>query len=95
MENKTRRMCFNLNGLLGGVIATLLLLSILAFLTIQAIAVQKANATNFYELEDDMKLAIQEMDERFMLENYELEEFYIKARRADIYDLEMAILWSS
>jgi hypothetical protein len=50
---------------------------------------------DFYELEEDMKLAIQEMDERFMLENYELEEFYIKARRADIYDLEMAILWSS
>ncbi len=52
MENKTRRMCFNLNGLLGGIIATLLLLAILAFLTMQAIAVQKANATNFYEVKD-------------------------------------------
>jgi hypothetical protein len=51
-ENKTRRMCFNINGLLGGVLATLLLLGILGFLTINAIAVQKANATNFYEVQD-------------------------------------------
>jgi hypothetical protein len=51
-ENKTRRMCFNLNGLLGGILATVLLLSILAFLTMQAIAVQQANATNFYEIQD-------------------------------------------
>jgi hypothetical protein len=62
MENKTRRMCFNLNGLLGGVIATLLLLSILAFLTIQAIAVQKANATNFYELEDETNIQMRSVD---------------------------------
>jgi len=51
-ENKTRRMCFNLNGLMGGVIATLLLLAILGYLTMQAISVQHANATNFYELKD-------------------------------------------
>ena len=52
MENKTRRMCFNINGLLGGILATVLLLAILAFLTIQAIAVQKAEATNFYKIDD-------------------------------------------
>ena len=51
-ENKTRRMCFNINGLLGGILATVLLLSILVFLTIQAIGVQQANATNFYEIQD-------------------------------------------
>jgi hypothetical protein len=62
MENKTRRMCFNLNGLLGGVIATLLLLSILAFLTIQAIAVQKANATSFYELNDETNIQMRSVD---------------------------------
>jgi hypothetical protein len=62
MENKTRRMCFNLNGLLGGVIATLLLLSILAFLTIQAIAVQKANATSFYELQDETNIQMKSTD---------------------------------
>ncbi len=56
MENKTRRMCFNINGLLGGVIATLLLLSILGYLTYLAIGVQQANATNFYELKDAAKI---------------------------------------
>ncbi len=51
-ENTTRRMCFNINGLLGGILATLLLLSIVAFLTVQAIAVQKESATKFYEIQD-------------------------------------------
>jgi hypothetical protein len=51
-ENKTRRMCFNINGLLGGILATLLLLSILAYLTMWAIQVQKENATKFYQLEN-------------------------------------------
>jgi len=62
MENKTRRMCFNINGLLGGVIATLLLLSILTYLTIQAIAVQKANATKFYELQDETNIQMKSID---------------------------------
>jgi hypothetical protein len=62
MENKTRRMCFNLNGLLGGIIATLLLLSILAFLTMQAIAVQKANSTSFYELNDETNIQMRSTD---------------------------------
>ncbi len=52
MENKTRRMCFNINGLLGGIIATVLLLSVLGVLTYLAIATQQANATNFYEIEN-------------------------------------------
>jgi hypothetical protein len=62
MENKTRRMCFNINGLLGGIIATLLLLSILGFLTIQAIGVQQANATKFYELADETKIQMRSTD---------------------------------
>ncbi len=45
-------MCFNLNGLLGGIIATLLLLSILAVLWVWATEVQKKNATTFYTIED-------------------------------------------
>ena len=61
-ENKTRRMCFNLNGLLGGIIATLLLLSILGFLTYNAIAVQKANATNFYEIQDITSIKANSVD---------------------------------
>jgi hypothetical protein len=56
MENKTRRMCFNINGLLGGLLATFLLLGILVFLTINAIAVQKAEATNFYQIDDQSGL---------------------------------------
>jgi len=62
MENKTRRMCLNINGLLGGIIATLLLLSILAFLTMQAIAVQQANATSFYQLDDETNIQMRSTD---------------------------------
>ncbi len=61
-ENKTRRMCFNLNGLLGGVIATLLLLSILAFLTMWAIKVQQENATKFYQLQDETNIQMKSTD---------------------------------
>ena len=61
-ENKTRRMCFNLNGLLGGVIATLLLLSILAYLTTQAIQVQRDNATKFYKLQDETNIQMKSTD---------------------------------
>ena len=61
-ENKTRRMCFNINGLLGGILATVLLLSILAFLTIQAISVQQANATNFYEIQDPASIQANSTD---------------------------------
>jgi hypothetical protein len=62
MENKTRRMCFNLNGLLGGILATLLLLGILGFLVMQAIAVQQANATKFYELKDPQAIKANSVD---------------------------------
>jgi len=49
-------MCFNINGLLGGILATVLLLSILVYLTIQAIAVQQANATTYYKLVDEQNI---------------------------------------
>jgi len=55
-ENTTRRMCFNINGLLGGILATLLLLSILGYLTMQAIAVQQQNATTYYQLVDESNI---------------------------------------
>ena len=61
-ENKTRRMCFNLNGLLGGVLATVLLLSILAFLTMWAIQVQQENATNYYEIENPTGIQMNSTD---------------------------------
>lgn len=50
MENPTRRLCFNLNGLMGGVIVLVLLLTILFFLTWWGIDIQKANAQNYYKI---------------------------------------------
>ncbi len=61
-ENTTRRIFFNFNGILGGLIATVLLLCILAFLTVQAIAVQKANATNFYEITNPTQIQANSVD---------------------------------
>ncbi len=61
-ENKTRRMCFNLNGLLGGVLATVLLLAIVGYLSMWAIQVQKDNATNYYELENPSEIQMRSTD---------------------------------
>ncbi len=46
------RSLFGLNGITGMLIATVLLLSILAYLTVHAMGVQTANAENFYELKN-------------------------------------------
>jgi len=62
MENKTRRMCFNLNGLTGGIIATLLLLGILAFLTAWCIKVQQNNSTTYYKLQDETNIKMKSVD---------------------------------
>jgi len=62
MENKTRRMCFNLNGLTGGVIATLLLLGILAYLTVLAIGTQQNNSTTYYKLQDETNIKMISVD---------------------------------
>ena len=61
-ENPTRRLCFNLNGLMGGMIALILLLSILAGLTAWDIKVQKANAENFYKLKDPQTIQFKSDD---------------------------------
>ena len=55
-ENTTRRLCLNINGLLGGIIATLLLLSILGVLTYFAIQVQANNATTYYQIVDEQNI---------------------------------------
>ncbi len=55
-ENTSRRLCFNINGLMGGIIATLLLLGILVFLEYNAIKVQAANATTYYEIVDEQNI---------------------------------------
>jgi len=61
-ENTTRRLCFNINGLLGGIIATLLLLSILAFLVYNAIQVQASNATTYYQIVDEQNIPMTSTD---------------------------------
>ncbi len=48
-----------------------------------------------YALEETLEMEIEKIDETYLLENYEIEEFYIKPRRSDIYDLELALLWES
>jgi hypothetical protein len=49
MAENTRRGLFGLSGITGMLIATVLLLSILAFLVMSAIAVQQKQAKNFYD----------------------------------------------
>ncbi len=61
-ENPTRRLCFNLNGLMGGLIATVLLLSILAFLVTNAISAQKNNAETFYKIKDQQSIMFKSND---------------------------------
>jgi len=46
------RGLFVLDGITGMLIATVLLLSILAALTVAALSTQNANANNFYEIKD-------------------------------------------
>jgi hypothetical protein len=47
------RAIFSLDGITGMLIATLLLLTILAGLTIWNMSVQKENATNFYDIKNE------------------------------------------
>ena len=50
------RSVFALDGVTGMLIATVLLLSILAFLTVLAIGAQNANADNFYQIKDEKSI---------------------------------------
>ena len=55
IDPKTEGGLFSLvHGITGMLVATVLLLSILAFLTINAISVQQANAENYYEINQDL-----------------------------------------
>ena len=49
MAENTSRSVFSIHGITGMLIATVLLLAILVFLTLNAVAVQQANATNAYD----------------------------------------------
>ena len=50
------RNVFGLNGVVGMLIATALLLSILAFLTIFGIKAQHDSATNYYKIQDEKSI---------------------------------------
>ena len=50
------RSVFALDGITGMLIATVLLLSILAVLTVLGLGVQNANATNFYDVKDEQSI---------------------------------------
>lgn len=52
--NDNERGIFTLSGITGMLIATVLLLTILAVLTIGAITVQNAEATNYYTINQDV-----------------------------------------
>ncbi len=56
------RSVWALNGLTGGLIATALLLSILAFLTVWNMGVQKANAENYYQLVNEKSIKVSSPD---------------------------------
>lgn len=51
MEN-TNRNVFGIDGVAGMLIATVLLLGILAFLTVWGIGTQQANADQFYKIDN-------------------------------------------
>ena len=50
------RNVFALDGVTGMLIATVLLLVILAVLTMSALSVQNANAENFYKIENEKSI---------------------------------------
>ena len=50
MEN---RSIFSIHGITGMLVATVLLLSILAGLTVWGLGVQQASAANFYQVENE------------------------------------------
>jgi len=56
------RSIFALDGMTGGLIATGLLLSILVGLTIGALSVQSANASNYYKIVDEKSIKMFSVD---------------------------------
>ena len=56
------RSIFALDGITGMLIATLLLLSILAGLTVWGISVQNSNATNYYKIVDASSIKMNSVD---------------------------------
>jgi len=47
------------------------------------------------ELQNELREKIEEIDKKYTLENYKIEETYIKPKKSDIGDIEVAILWEA
>ena len=56
------RSVFALDGVTGMLIATVLLLVILAVLTVWGLGVQNANATNYYDIKDENSIQMRSVD---------------------------------
>ena len=59
--NENERGVFSIHGITGMLIATVLLLSILAALTYGAIITQQASANHFYEIKDEQKIRMNDV----------------------------------
>lgn len=62
--NDSERGVFALDGITGMLVATVLLLSILAFLTVQGIAAQNRNASNFYQIVNEKEIKMIDTESR-------------------------------
>lgn len=60
--NENERGVFSIHGITGMLIATLLLLTILAGLTYGAISVQQASADQFYEIKDEQSIRMNSVE---------------------------------
>jgi len=54
--SENERGVFSLDGIVGMLIATVLLLSILVFLTVEGYAAQYRNASNFYKIVNEKQI---------------------------------------
>ena len=62
MHENENRSVFSIHGVTGMLIATVLLLGILVFLTVKAMSVQNANAENFYQVKDETSIKMRSVD---------------------------------
>lgn len=71
MAENTSRNVFGLHGVTGMLIATVLLLSIMVFLWINAVAIQQREASNYYSIDNPASL---EFKNAANVEKYKLEK---------------------
>ncbi len=79
--NENERGVFALHGVTGMLVAVVLLLSILAFLVINAVGVQQREATNYYSINQDLNglssgsvfSSMQQKDNAGQQSNYKLD----------------------